>query len=75
MTKYFFQLFFLTLSIVFFNHFSASAQYYYKDILSTQKLNNEFLILKNENIKVIKISSFDENNQPSEGFFCEKKNK
>ena len=32
-----------------------------------------FLFLKNANIKHIKITSFDENDQPSEGFFCEKK--
>lgn len=51
----------------------ADAQYYYKDILSTQKLNDEFSILRHSNIKLIKISSFDENDRPSEGFFCEKK--
>ncbi len=73
MTKYILRFFLPTLLIIFFSHFSSSAQYYYKDILSTQKLNNEFLILKNANIKLIKISSFDENDQPSEGFFCEKK--
>ncbi len=52
---------------------NANAQYYYKDILGTLKENNEFSILKNANIKHIKITSFDENDQPSEGFFCEKK--
>lgn len=73
MTKYILRYFLPTLLIIFFSHFSSSAQYYYKDILSTQKLNTEFFILKNANIKLIKISSFDENDQPSEGFFCEKK--
>lgn len=73
MTKYILRFFLPTLLIIIFSHFSSSAQYYYKDILSTQKLNNEFFILKNANIKLIKISSFDENDQPSEGFFCEKK--
>lgn len=52
---------------------SASAQYFYKDILSTSKLNNEFAILKQGNIQLIKVESFDENDKPSEGFFCEKK--
>jgi hypothetical protein len=56
-----------------FTHFTASAQYYYKDILTTQKLNTELSVIKNGNIKFIKITSFDENDQPSEGFFCEKK--
>lgn len=59
--------------IIFYNCSSVNAQYYYKDIMSTQKLNHEFSILKSANIKLIKITSFDENNQPSEGFFCEKK--
>ncbi|MDP4283025.1 MAG: hypothetical protein Q8891_01265 [Bacteroidota bacterium] len=52
---------------------SANAQYYYKDILSNQQLNKEFFILKNKQIKDIKIKSFEGNDEPSEGFFCEKK--
>jgi YD repeat-containing protein len=52
---------------------SLKAQYYYKDLLSVIQQNKQFSILKNENIQLIKISSFDENDQPSEGFFCEKK--
>jgi hypothetical protein len=58
---------------VYFNFSAANAQYYYKDVLSTLQQNKEFSILKNANIKLIKISSFDENDQPSDGFFCEKK--
>jgi hypothetical protein len=58
---------------VYFNSSAANAQYYYKDVLSTLQQNKEFSILKNANIKLIKISSFDENDQPSDGFFCEKK--
>jgi len=52
---------------------SANAQYYYKDLMSTLQQNHEFNILKNGQVHVIKISSFNENDQPSEGFFCEKK--
>lgn len=52
---------------------SANAQYYYKDLLSTLKQNKEFSILKNGGIRQVKISSFDEHDQPSEGFFCEKR--
>lgn len=52
---------------------ATNAQYYYKDILSTKKENNEFAILKNGNIKYIKITSYDEHDRPSEGFFCEKR--
>jgi len=41
--------------------------------MSTIQQNREFSILKNENLHVIKVSSFDENDHPSNGFFCEKK--
>ncbi|MDE3183745.1 MAG: hypothetical protein KGM16_10035 [Bacteroidota bacterium] len=51
----------------------VKAQYYYKDIIGTNKENKEFSILKNSNIKDIKIASFNENDQPSKGFFCEKR--
>ena len=60
-------------AILFAGISHANAQYYYKDIMGSIKENNEFSILKNANIKRIKIASFDENDQPSEGFFCEKK--
>ena len=33
----------------------------------------EFTILKNENLKTVKIKSFEDDGEPSEGFFCEKK--
>ncbi|MEO9257225.1 MAG: hypothetical protein ABI207_02520 [Crocinitomicaceae bacterium] len=41
--------------------------------MSTLKLNKEFSLLKNGNIRSVEIKSFDENDQPSEGFVCEKK--
>jgi YD repeat-containing protein len=53
--------------------FPADAQYFYKDIWSNAQLTKEFSILKNENIKTIKIKSFEDDGEPSEGFFCEKK--
>jgi hypothetical protein len=52
---------------------SARAQYYYKDLVSTYKQNKEFSILKNAGFRNVKISSFDEHDQPSDGFFCEKR--
>ncbi|MEO9144333.1 MAG: hypothetical protein ABI237_02145 [Ginsengibacter sp.] len=73
MIKYILRIVCFSFIAICFNHSGAHAQYYYKDIMSNQKLNNEFSILKNAHIKLIKITSFDENDQPSEGFFCEKK--
>lgn len=59
--------FFLTTST------SSFAQYYYKDILNNQLLSKEFSILKNENIHTIFVKSFEDDGQPSEGFFCERR--
>lgn len=49
------------------------AQYFYKDIWTNQQLTKEFSILKNENIRSISIKSFEDDGEPSEGFYCERK--
>lgn len=72
MNKYFSVSTILLFSIIYFVP-TAQAQYYYKDILNTQKINKEFAELKKAGIKLIKLSSFEDNNEPSEGFFAEKK--
>lgn len=51
----------------------AIAQYFYKDIWHPQQLTKEMSILKNEKIRSISVKSFEDNGEPSEGFFCEKK--
>lgn len=53
--------------------FELQAQYYYKDIWNMQQLTNEFSILKNEKLRTVKIQSFEDDGEPSEGFYCEKK--
>lgn len=73
MNKSIFRLTCLFITFTFFCIFSTEAQYYYKDILSNIEQNKEFLILKNGNLKTIKVESFDEKDQPSNGFFCEKR--
>jgi YD repeat-containing protein len=73
MVKAIFRYFFFLFISFFSTSFLATAQYYYKDILSNQHLNKEFSILKKAQVKTIKITSFEDNNEPSEGFFCEKK--
>lgn len=52
---------------------NATAQYFYKDIWNPQQLAKEMAILKNEKIRAISVKSFEDNGDPSEGFFCEKK--
>ena len=61
------------LFMIIFSFSSAKAQYYYKDLISTYKQNREFSVLKNAGFRNVKISSFDEHDQPSDGFFCEKR--
>lgn len=64
---------FLILSFSFFIFHSVSAQYYYKDFWNNQALTKEFTILKTEKIRTIAIKSYEDDGEPSVGFFCEKK--
>lgn len=50
----------------------ASAQYYYKDIVTKQQAAEEMQAWKEQKIRTIKVHSFEANKEPSEGFFCEK---
>ena len=52
---------------------AASAQYYYKDILSNKQLLADLAAYKQNKIKTINIKSFEDDGSPSEGFFCQKK--
>ena len=66
---------FSIISFLIFNFslFTASAQHYYKDLWNNQLLTKEFAILRNENIRTVNVKSFEDNGEPSEGFFCEKR--
>ena len=72
MNKLFFARSIMVCSFILLNH-NGYSQYYYKDILSINQANKEFSILKNTSIKLVKLKSFEDNDEPSEGFFCEKK--
>jgi hypothetical protein len=72
MHKYCFYCFFLfSLSLIISSQ--AEAQYFYKDLWSNRQVIKEFAILKNDKLKTIKIKSFEDDGEPSDGFFCEKK--
>ncbi len=60
-------------SFLFLHAPQLAAQYYYKDIWNVKQLTNEFSILKDEKLRNVKIKSFEDNGEPSDGFFCEKK--
>lgn len=51
----------------------TSAQFFYKDIWTIQQLTKEFSILKNENLRTVSVKSFEDDGEPSEGFYCERK--
>ncbi|MEP6926371.1 MAG: hypothetical protein ABI834_01990 [Ginsengibacter sp.] len=59
--------------LLLLSSFYTNAQYFYKDIWNNGQLMKEFSFLKNGNLKTIKIKSFEDDGEPSEGFFCEKK--
>jgi hypothetical protein len=52
---------------------SAAAQFYYNDIVINKQLMSELALLKAQKIHTIKVKSFDRPDEPSEGFYCEKK--
>ncbi|MGI8583415.1 MAG: hypothetical protein ACR2KX_14540 [Chitinophagaceae bacterium] len=65
---------FPALIILFISMFSgAFAQYFYKDIWTNQQLTKEFAVLKNENKRTISVKSFEDDGEPSEEFYCERK--
>ena len=51
----------------------VNAQYFYKDIWSNRQVQKQFTLLKSSNLKNISIKSFEDDGQPSDGFYCEKK--
>ncbi|MDQ2863037.1 MAG: hypothetical protein M3R50_05185 [Bacteroidota bacterium] len=63
----------ISFSILFTISCQADAQYFYKDIWSNKQVIKEFALLKSNNLKNIKIKSFEDDGEPSDGFFCEKK--
>src|SRR5450432_227894 len=52
---------------------NVTAQYFYKDLWNPLQLTKEMSVLKSEKIRTISVKSFEEDGEPSEGFFCEEK--
>jgi hypothetical protein len=51
----------------------TNAQYYYKDIVSSNQAVADMKAYKEKKIRKITLKSFEDNGVESEGFFCEKK--
>ena len=47
---------------------SVFSQYYYNDILANYQSNKQYQLLVSNKIRSVKVSSFDADNKPSEGF-------
>jgi YD repeat-containing protein len=52
---------------------TASAQYYYDDIVNNKQILADLAILKEKKIKGIKVTSIEATGEESEGFTCQKK--
>ena len=49
---------------------SAFAQYYYQDIVATQQVTEKWKTYKDNKVKSVDISSFENDNKPTAGFLC-----
>jgi len=49
---------------------SAFAQYYYQDIIATQQVTEKWKTYKENKVKSVNISSFENDNTPTDGFLC-----
>ena len=62
----------LVIAMVFLS-WAGYTQYYHKDIVVPVQSVLQWELLKKNNIKAVKVSSYEANNQPSEGFSVEQK--
>lgn len=65
--------FFLLFAFTIFFAATSRGQYYYYDILNNRKLNEEYAETVSSGFRRVVIESFESDNTPSEGFFCEKR--
>lgn len=61
------------LCILVMVNLACQAQFYYKDVISNKLLQNEMLTYKNNKVRSVLITSYEDNGEKSEGFFCSKK--
>lgn len=64
------RLFFGCLGLLFTQ--ASVGQYYYKDLITAQQSAKERQQLENQEIRKVIVHSFEADQQPSKGFFCEK---
>ncbi len=65
--------FLMTTSVAVLLGSVAEAQYYYKDLVSSTQAAADIALFKENKVRQVKIKSFEDNGEPSEGFFGERK--
>ena len=70
---FFYSKFFAGITLLIAISSAANAQFFYKDIWTIQQLTKDFSILKNENFRTVVVKSFEDDGEPSQDFFCERK--
>ena len=63
----------MSVLLVMFTSLAAFSQYYHKDIIGPLQNVQQWKLLKQNNLQAVKLSSFEANNEPSEGFSVEQK--
>ncbi len=53
--------------------YTVKAQFYYKDIITNDQISADMASYKINKVHTVKLSSFEDDNSPSEGFYCERK--
>jgi hypothetical protein len=61
---------FLQAALIFFS-FSASSQYYYKDIIGTKESAELILSYRNNKVRTVSLNSYTVNNTPLDNFFIQ----
>src|SRR5436853_7926829 len=63
----------LVTTILSVTWFTAICQYYYKDLVSTQQINETFRLYKSNKVSAVKLNSFQGNEPAKEEFICEQR--
>jgi YD repeat-containing protein len=58
----------LGLTLAFLLVTSVQGQFYYKDLLTVGQTNDQWKLLKSSQVKLVKLQTYEANNQPSEDF-------
>lgn len=64
---------FIGLFVLMTSSFTASAQYYYTDVINNKQALADLAVLKQKNIRGVKVTSLEATGEETEGFICQKK--